>query len=125
MTNKLSSLQLYLKNAGQWARADSFFAVARKVEGLGPLAQRQVARLRDGPYPYREWLVAIAAFLEPVAVEPLWVLLILPGARAFEHMVFLPNSAVRAYRVIRPDDASGGFESRRFVLEMGLIQDRH
>ena len=125
MTNKLSSLQVYLKNAGQWARADTFFAAAKKVEGLKPLAQRQMARLTDRPYPYREWLQTLAVHLEPVAVEPFWVLLVLLSARSFEHMDFLPASAVRAYRAIRPDDATGGFESRRSLLEMGLIQDRH
>jgi hypothetical protein len=125
MTNKLSSLQLYLRNAGQLARAGTFLAAAKRVESLKPLAQRRLARLKDRPYPYREWLQTLAAFLEPVALDPFWVLLALLGASSLEDMDFLPASAVRAYRAIRPDEARGGFESRRFILEMGLIQDKH
>jgi hypothetical protein len=125
MPLKLSSLQLYLKNASQLARSDTLVAAAKKAESLRPLAQRQMARLKDRPYPYREWLQTLAAFLEPVALDPFWVLLILLGASSFEDMHFLPESAGRAYRAIWPNDAPGEFESHRVALEIGLIQDRH
>jgi hypothetical protein len=125
MTNKTGSLQLYLKNAGQWVRADTLLAAAKKVEGLKPWAQRQMARIKDRPDAYREPLKALAAFLEPVALDPIWVLLILACAGPLEDVDFLPDSAVRAYRAIRPIDASGEFGSRRSIMEMGLISDRH
>jgi hypothetical protein len=121
MINKPSSLQLHIKSAGQLFRADTLFAAAKSVEGLKPWVQRRIARLKDRPDVYREPLKAIATFLEPVALEPLWVLLILLCADSLEDIEFLPDSAVRAYRAIRPNGDSGGFESRSFVLEMGLI----
>jgi hypothetical protein len=125
MTNKPSSLQLYLKNAGQLVRSDTFLATAKKLEGVKPLVQRQLARLKDGPYPYREWLRALAAFLEPVALDPFWMLLILLGPATVAGVDFLPVSAMRAYRAIGRNDEAGGFENRSFLLEMGLIQDRY
>jgi hypothetical protein len=123
MTNKPGSLQLYLKDASQLVRRDTLLAAAKKMEGLKPCVHRQMARLKDRPDTYRELLQAFAAFLEPVALDPFWVLLILLGANTLEDINFLPDSAVRAYRAIRPNDAPGEFESRRFVLEMGLIRD--
>jgi hypothetical protein len=121
MTNKPGSLQLYLKNAGQLVRPEALLASARRVEGLKPWVQRQIAHLKDRPDAYREPLRALAAFLEPVALEPFWVLLILLCADPLEGINFLPDSAVRAYRAIRPNDASGEFENSRFALEMGSI----
>jgi hypothetical protein len=124
MTNKSSSLQLYLKNAGQFVRADILLAAAKKMEGLKSLVQRQMARFKNGQYPYREWLQALAAFLEPIAIEPFWVLLILLGASIPEDMDFFPVSAVRAYQAIRPSDAFGKFENCYSILDMVIIQDR-
>jgi hypothetical protein len=121
MTNKTGGLQLYLKNAGQLVRADTLLAAAKKVEGLKPWAQRQIAHLKDRPDAYREPIKALAAYLEPVALDPIWVLLILVCAGPLEDIDFLPDSAVRAYRAIRPNNAHGEFESRRFIMEMGLI----
>src|SRR5262249_30349486 len=106
MINKPGSLQLYLKNAGQWVRADTLLAAAKKAEGLKPWGQRQMARLKDQPDTFREPLRAIAGFLETVALEPFWVLLILLCAAPLQDIDFLPESAVRAYRVIWPDDES-------------------
>jgi hypothetical protein len=125
MTDKPSSLQLYLKDASQLVRRDSLLAAAKKMEGLKQLMQRQMARLKDGPYAYRELLQALAALLEPVAFDPFWVLLVLLSANTLEDVDFLPVSAVRAYRAIRPNDALDKFESCRFALEMGLIENRH
>jgi hypothetical protein len=125
MTNKSSTLQLYLKNASQFVRADTLLAAAaKKTEGLKSSLQRQMARFGNGPYPYRDWLRELAAFLEPVALEPFWVLLILPGASTLEDVDFFPASAVRAYRAIRPNDAPSQLESRYSILEMVIIQDR-
>lgn len=121
MIYKTGSLQLYLKNAGQWVRADTFLAAAKKVEGLKPWVQTQIAHLKDRPDAYREPLKALAAFLEPLALDPIWVLLILVCAGPLEDIDFLPDSAVRAYRAIRPNDGPGEFESRRSIMEMGLI----
>jgi hypothetical protein len=95
------------------------------MEGLKPLVQRQMARIKDGPFPYRERLQDFAAFLEPIALDPFWMLLILLGGNTLENTDCFPDSAARAYRAIRRNDAPGGFESRRFVLEMGLIRDTH
>jgi hypothetical protein len=125
MTNKPGSLQLYLKDASQLVRRDTLLAAAQKMEGLKPLVQRQIARIKDGPFPYRERLAAFAAFLEPIALDPFWMLLILLGANTPEDIEILPDSAARAYRAIRRNDAHGGFESHRFVLEMGLIRDTY
>jgi hypothetical protein len=121
MTDKPSSLQLYLKNPSQLVRRDTLLAAAQKMESLKPLVQRQMARLKDRPDAYRELLQALAALLEPVALDPLWVLLVLLSANTLEDVDFLPVSAVRAYRAIRPNDALDKFESCRFVLEMSLI----
>jgi hypothetical protein len=121
MTNKPTGFQLYLKNAGQWVRADGFFAAVKKVEGLQPFAQRQIGRLKNGHYAYRELLQALAAHLEPLALDPFWVLLILLCGHIPEDINFLPGSAVRAYRAVRPNDAPEEFESRRIIGEMGLI----
>jgi hypothetical protein len=125
MTDKPSSLQLYLKDAGQLVRRDTLFAAAKKMEALKSLVQRQMARLKDSPYAYRELLQALAALLEPVAFDPFWVLLVLLSANTLEDVELLPVSAVRAYRAIWPDDGFDKFESCRFVLEMGLIENRH
>jgi hypothetical protein len=120
MINKLSSLQAHLKNAGQWVRAENLLAAAKKVEGLKPLAQRQMAGLKDRLDVNRGSLRAFAAYLEPVALDPFWMLLVLLGGHRFEEIAFLPNSAARALRALRPN-TPGGFETRRFVMEMGLI----
>jgi hypothetical protein len=120
MISKLSSLQAHLKNAGQLVRAENLLAAARKVEGLKPLAQRQMAGLKDRIDLNHETLRVFAASLEPIALDPFWMLLILLGGHSFEDIAFLPDSAARAYRTLRPS-APGGFESRRFVMEMGLI----
>jgi hypothetical protein len=121
MTNKPSSLQLHIKSAGQLLRADTLLAAAKSAEGLKPWVQRLFARLKNGPDAYREPLKAVAAVLEPVALEPLWVLLILVCSDTLADIEFLPDSAVRAYRAIRPNDGSREFESGSFVRKMGLI----
>jgi hypothetical protein len=121
MSDKPSSLQLHLKNAGQWVRAGALPAAAKKVEGLKPWAQGQIAHLKDRPDAYRELLKALAAYLEPVALDPFWVLLILLCSDPLEDIDFLPVSAARAFRAIRPKDTPGEFERHRFIMQMGVI----
>lgn len=58
----------------------------------------------------RELLAAVAALLEAVALDTLWVLLARLGADTSQRVDAIRRAAVRANRTVRPDNA---FKLRR------------
>ena len=125
MAHEPSAFVLDFQNAVQLVAADALFGRAQQMHGLHPLVQRNVAALEDRAHAHRELLPACAALFQTVANKAIRVFRAGLRANAIENVNTVRVAAVRAHRAVRPKDAFELRESRRFVIKVGLIQNRH
>ena len=125
MAHEPRALVLDLQYPVQLMRADALLGRAKKVEGLQPHVQVNVARLENRANANRKLLTAVAALFQTVANDAFRVLLARFAAHAFKRIDPLFAAAVRAYRTIRPHDAFDHLESGFLIVEVRLVENRH
>ena len=113
-----------IERALNLAGADALLAGAHEVDDLQPQVQREVAVLKDRAYADGEFLAARVALAQPVARQPLGVLLGGLGAGVQRTDLLSRRLAMRAHRASRPKRRLDVGKGCIFVVEVGFKKDR-